>query len=71
MRGIVQNPARETADGTRRIFHVLEPYAENTLVLCLNGRAYTQGWRVIGWLTVELDEAPGEGDMVSFFYQQV
>ena len=71
MRGLVHNPPRETSDGIRRIFHILEPYVEGTLVYCLNGRAHTEGWHVIDWLTVELDEAPQADDVVSFFYQQV
>jgi hypothetical protein len=71
VRGLVHNPAREAPDGVRRVFHVLEPYVEGTLVFCLNGRPHVDDWRVTGWLTVELDEAPQADDMVSFFYQQV
>lgn len=70
MNQLVNKPARETADGTRTIFHVPEPFVGGTLQLCINGRTILDGWQVTDWLTVELEEAPGEGDMVSFFYQQ-
>jgi len=50
---------------------VPEPFVGDTLRLCVNGRAYVDDWTISGWLTVELEEAPGEGDVVSFWYQQV
>ena len=71
IRGLVHSFPREAPDGALRTFHVREPYVDGTLACSLNGRTLTEGWRVTGWLAVELDEAPQADDVVSFFYQQV
>ena len=68
---LVHKKAREEADGIRTTFTVPGPFVSGTLRLCINGRSIIDDWRISGWLTVELEEAPLEGDMVSFWYQQV
>jgi len=68
---LVHKDAREEADGVRTTFTVPEPFVDDTLRLCINGRSILDDWAITGWLTVELEEAPYEGDVVSFWYQQV
>ncbi len=67
----VHMKATEDADGIRTTFHVPEPHADGTLQLCVNGRSFLDGWTITDGLTVELEEAPYEGDVISFWYRQV
>ena len=71
MNQLVHKQAREDPDGVRTTFTVPEPYATGSLRLCLNGRSYLDDWAITGYLEVTIEEAPEEGDVVSFWYQQV
>jgi hypothetical protein len=61
--------AVEPVDGMRTTFTPPTPPTAKSLVVVLNGRVRAEGFKLVNNQAV-FDEAPGLGDVVSFFYTQ-
>lgn len=64
----VHEVAVENVDGMRTTYNTPTPYRPGTLTAAIDGR--TVSVEALGGTTVQFDEAPQLGTVVSFFYMQ-